>query len=83
MRDHLVSILQIGHILVFVCVILFGWGAYRVASFRNKNAQLSVYIGLFIVGMLILSLLVHKLCNVKTKLGYVLGMNSYPKYELY
>lgn len=76
-------VLQLAHILVILCVLAFGWGAYRVALFKNKGASLWLYLGLFVLGMLALSLLVHWACNVKTRLGYYLGLCPYPKYRLY
>lgn len=81
--DSLITFLRLAHILLFICVIIFGWGAYKVAQFKNRDANFYMYVATAIIFMIIVGLFVHRSAGIKTKLGYVLGFNSYPRYQLY
>ena len=81
--DNLITFLRLAHILLFIVVFIFGWGAYKVAQFKNKDANFAIYLTTFIIFMFILGFIVHRCNGIKTKLGYVLGLNSYPRYQLY
>jgi hypothetical protein len=86
-NDHLVLWLRVAHVAVFAAAGIFAWSSYRIAKFSPAAATSPpslVRHGLIaVVIVLLLGLLAHKCCSVKTKFGYLLGFNDYPKYVLY
>lgn len=79
----LVFWLRIAHLLAFATVGIFAWGSYRVKQFKDPNASITKHVVLTLLATLILGVVVHKICAVKTKLGYLLKLNDWPRYTLY
>ena len=77
------TLLRIAHILLLISIVIFIWSAWKVSLFKNKNSSFLFYLVVGIGITLLLSLLIHYLTHVKTKLGYYLRINDYPKYTIY
>ena len=75
--------LRLCHLGIILVTIGLAWGYWKVQLFKRPNAKFIPILLIFASAMVGIGLIVHYLCGVRTKLGYLLRLTEKPVYTLY